>query len=960
MTFTNTFKIVFTVILTLQFTVANASASQNETPGFEFNLDKEKQVVNVVNKNSKEVALEIPLADTEKLKRFSPKSVNQMLLDHMGRMKKANKTAWEHSYKNLPTESAVFFMAMGAVVAGQLISNYAQNPMAMQQHLEHQMSPVGLMSFWAFMYSQGVTSNILAMYIKSPKFHHFIPYLGMTVGSFTQSYISVIASDPNVRACAQVLIGGKVTQAMKESGVSQDPCEKSYEHLVVGKKIMEFAPSIVSMLASSAISGVLQSVTTKAVLRLTGVDIGMWLVPGSLQVKGIRVLLVKGLQISIFISIDHLIANHVIYAWKNLVDAADINTVNENLVKEISNQKRNQWNANNANLNNALKDLKQKGAEWRMANMSEVYQAHQAWSDNLNNLTSMYNTSYNVYSQFVNALLDFRSNSDGVKILDRAYPFYGVVASGLKEGKEDLYHSFPNMIEPMQLDTIKEVVAQIDANFANKSYEAMRFPKQYQAELKRIRNSLASDKNEVIAKGIEDLKLSLEVNVRNLRSNADSAYSTELSRILKALGKPRPLMEPGRGYLETFADAPSNIQSLKGTKFPKSSGQFMVAKITDYLTGQMICGPDAEKGESSIKHTNGFAAQFLPPSLIDGKDNFENICDVLMPSVRTEHLYTGKFRSNDGKDYDGAIGYLKHKARSSIMSSPAAFEKWWADNTESQMQKAFTEYESSYSEVIGNMLEKLTREKSTVINRGPLANGILLAIFQEARLNLIILGEILRDTAKVQKVKLPDDLFDRKQESPIKYSKYEQTGLTMPLLELIGRSRTFEFDRLSQPFTNVPDLKGVRQDPTGYRFLIQTEIDDAFIQLSNIIKQIKVVNENDTFKVTSTITNKQLEDEFENIQIKLTEMANLLGVGDNAAQAKVQLSTSQNETALLALENLRGLGLELMSFGNIANSVNWNKIRQIEGQSSNQATINKIVSEKLEIMQKRMTPGMAQ
>ncbi len=176
------------------------------------------------------------------------------------------------------------------------------------------------MGFLMFMYTQGVTANVLSMYFKNPRYHHMIPYLGMTAGAFVQSYLSQFVSDPNVWACAQSMIKGARTpeeiQNGLKRGVSEDPCGKAYEFLVINKKIWEFAPGIVSMLISSGIAGFAQAAITKTVLRVSGIDIALWLTPGGMQMKGIRLLLVKGLQIYAFSFIDMWLNRKVTYIWK--------------------------------------------------------------------------------------------------------------------------------------------------------------------------------------------------------------------------------------------------------------------------------------------------------------------------------------------------------------------------------------------------------------------------------------------------------------------------------------------------------------------------------------------------------------------------------------------------------------------------------------------------------------------
>lgn len=974
----------FKVVLSFQLFIGNAWASQNETTpltdsdkmklgqyrdyleplGYELNVDKKTGIAYVVDKNNKKVAMEIPMASTAELKKFSPKSVNTMMLEQMRRMKAANKTAWEHSYRNLPTESAVFFIAMGAVVAGQLIADYSQNPVAMQQHLNHSLSPVGVMSFWAFMYSQGVTSNVLSMYLKNPKFHHFIPYLGMTVGSFVSSYISMIAANPNVRACAASMMGKQVTAEMKEAGVSQEPCETAYDQLVSKKTLWELAPGIVSMLASSALAGVIQSVATKTVLRLTGVDISMWLIPGSVQIKGIRLLLVKGLQITFFVALDTLIIRHVIYAWKNIFDASFIHEVNDALVSQIVDQKQKNWNGDHKATMAALKDLKQKNSDWRMTNMTQVYEAHQAWSDSLMQLTGLYNTTYSVYSAFINALVDFRSGdvANGnmaaapEKLLNRTYPFYGIKGAGLREGHEDLYHTYPQMMQNAQQEKILAVVSQIDANLQSGQYKQSLLGDSEILKIRQMRDKLASNDINIVVSGLEDLQGNLRTSLSN--NGSSRAYILALSEIRQAIGLARPLMEPGRGFLATFEDAPSNASLFKGIKFPKHSGNFMVGRPVDYLTAQMLCGPDVENKESVIEHSRGFSAQFIPPALRASEDKFSVCNHSYLPNKTVNNLYNMPFLTAKGEVFNGALEYLKHNARNSATASSEAFDAWWKNNTQSQMSKAFEKYESSYAEVIETLIEKLFAENNSLLNRGPLSNGVLKSVHQEIRLNQMVLGEMLKDVASAQGNKLANTMFDPRQEPGLRFTKDQTMRRTLPLLKLFENNNILEFDRIAQPFTNSEDLQKVKKSPFGYRLKVQSDIEAAFVNIEALLKEIKVEEVDGTYRVRSKVPNQAFEEKLNALQIEITKFANLLGVGEDETATLVQLNDSQKETALLALENLRSLGMELMMFGNIANSVSWDHLHSGGKALGQQRELDEKVQQKLEGMKSgRLTPG---
>lgn len=864
-----------------------------EPLGYKLNIDPNSKKALVYDKATNQLAMEIPFAEENQLRKFSPKTLNKMMLDEMVRVKASSKAAWSHSVRNLPTESAMFFMAMGAVVAGQLITNYSQNPIAMKQHIDHSLSPLGVFGFFTFMYSQGVTSNILAMYMKNPRYHHMIPYLGMTVGAFAQTYLSQVASDPNVKACAKTMMGYAVSNKELAAGVDQDPCGKAYDYLVVKKKIWEFAPGIVSMLISSGAAGIAQAIITKTVLRVTGVDIALWLVPGTMQLKGARLLLVKGLQISAFVALDIWFNRRVISAWKNFFDGAEFHGISDSLVRHMNQMKQTQWTAPNKQFENELKNFRTKMMSWRMMNLSEVYEAHQNWSEALQQLTKMFNASQNFYSAFVIELRNSRFQESETRLLERSYPYFGVQAKELSEGKEDLYFTNPNFVESMQEETLTDAGIYAE-NLLESDKGRTLFPEE-KREIAEIAENLKSNDSKKKIKGLQELTRNIEIHTSNITTS--SYYRRFLAAITKAIGNPKPLLEPGRGFLATYEQSPFYAESLKDTKFNKTVGAFQTTQITDYLLMQMVCGPDVEKGENPIKNTNGFPATFLPPTIGNSNDDLQ-ICGRMAGGVlTTDAIYKANIKTKDGKSYLGAISYLINEARSSAIGGPSnePFEQWWKKYTESQMQNAFEKYGKEYDSIVAKMMELIYSRDRSAMNRGPVANGAMLAAFQEQRVYLSLLQELLQPS-----------------------SQY-----------------TLDINNIMKQQIKNESLK---------------EIENQFAILNGLIQQIKVDESQGRKVISSTLENYQLEEQLTNIQSALKQVSTDLGVGDSPTGAKVQLNKQQRDLAVSCLEHLQSLASEVMMYGTMANAVSWEKIRNLKRLNMEQEQFNNDLQAKLAAM----------
>lgn len=894
-----------------------------EPLGYRLTLDPQAKKALVYDKTSNKLAMEVPFAEEAQLRKFSPKSLNKMMMDEMVRVKAASKSSWSHSVRNLPAESAIFFVAMGAVVAGQLITNYSQNPMAMKQHIDHSLSPIGVFGFFTFMYSQGVTANVLSMYMKNPKFHHMIPYLGMTVGAFLQTYLSQVASDPNVMSCAKVMMGKQVTEKDLAAGVDADPCAKAYEYLVIQKKVWEFAPGIVSMLISSGLAGVAQSTITKAVLRITGVDIALWLMPGTMQLKGIRLLLVKGLQITAFVAIDMWINRTVTTTWKNMYDGAEFYDINDRLNEKMNLMKKSQWTASDKDLQEEIKNFRKKMLDWRMMNMSEVYEAHQHWSEALHQLTSMFNTSYSFYNSVVNEIRNSRFNESQVKPLEMLYPLNGVKAKDLAEGKEDLYLTNPQFIQNMQLDTVADTVVLIDKILADARYL---FPIEKKA-LKEIADLLRSGELDKVSVGIQNLVREKRNSAMNVGTSR--GFHQTLLQIYASLGAPEPMMGPGQGYFAAYLQAPSTAESLKGTSYYRRVGLFPTPKITDYLLMQMICGPDAEKGERVVKNSKGFPSVFLPPQIKSVNDEFSP-CEGITAGATADHIYKWPVKTASSKAYNGFVSYLVHEARPSAVGgvNESTFPEWWTETTESQMQKAFEDYSKNYDEIVVKLVKAVYYPGRSFFNGRPIVNNpwktIKLYTSGQAQKRYFEGGPIYNGGMN---------------------SAFQEERVYLSLLEeLLKPSSEFNVDmaKILEKAPTHPALK---------------EVETQFAVLNGLIKRIQVTKMDGRDVIKSDLENYQLEEQLQNIQAALAKLSAALGVGDAQDGAQVKLNTAQRNLAVTVLEQLQGLASEVMMYGSMANAVSWDKIRNLKRLNMEQQQFNNEIQAKLNSMRGMTMPG---
>jgi hypothetical protein len=907
--------------------------------GFKVKLNEAEKKVSIFEKGTNKLAAEIPLQDDAELRKYSPKSLNRTLVDEMMKVKNGTKAALTHSLKALPSESMIFFVSMGAVVAANLVTDYSQNPVKMKEHIESQISPVGLFGFYTFMASQGVTSSVLTSVSNNPRFHALIPYLGMTVGSFVQSYLTQFISDPNVKACGKQMMGKKVsTEELESEGADADPCTKAYEYFVIQKKIWEFAPGIASMLISSFLSAALVS-TVSGVIRITGFDLALMIFPGGFQLKALRLALVKGLGIAAFVGIDSMLNRTVTTTWKNFFDGNDFNGMSERLNSEMNQSKSSQWNSANPELISELKNFKTKMSDWRMMNMSDIFEAHQAWSENIFQLTSMFNSSYSFYNAFVSEVRNVHYNEQIVKPLLMSYPLNGVTPKGLSSDRQDLIFQSPKMVENWQADTVYDVVDQIDQ--FSKTQEFQNLYANEKARLSKIRSLLNSEDHMTMGEGLDWLNYSIKETQQSVVYS--NSYVKALTLIRKNLGQPAPKIEPGRGFLSSFELAPTTAASLKGTPFYRQVGNMQTPHVTEFLLMQMICGPDAEKGEQIVRTSFGFPAVFMPPQLKTDSVKFSQVCDTLGRGKYTpDNIYIWPTKNQTSfapidspsvpqsnrqsqSERRGFLSYLVDNTRMSVMGTEneSGFQEWWTESTEPQMQRAFGTFSKSYDEIvvrmiqkmwgnqaeegvgksIGSIIEKNQAKLYRQANRGPISNAAMTATFQEERTYLSILQEILNPKGQ------------------------------------------YALD-LKNIIKVVPEQK------------VLQAVESEFVKIKTLLQRIKAVNKEGRIVVESDLENDQLDAQLVKVQAALTAVANKLGVGDKALgkSSTPQLTESQKEVAALCLKNLESLASEMLMFGKIANAVSWDKIQNTKNVNVDQGKFNNEVQKALAKIRSLISP----
>lgn len=886
-----------------------------EKMNYQFRADHKNGQALVFDQATGKKVLEVPYSSTERLRRFSPKSINTLLKEEMKRVKTAGKSAWSTTMKNMPMEASIFFVGMGAIAAAQIFTNYAQYPIALEQHVQHQASPVGGIALSSFILTQGITSNVLDIYAKNTKFAPFVPYLGMTAGFFVSSYLANVAGDPNVQACVKTWFGGKLTEEDKDKGIAEDPCEKAYEHLVLKQKLWEMAPNLVSMLLSAVLSSAAQQLVTTAVLRTTGVNIALWLVPGAAQVKGFYVFLARGTQFTVFLTFDLWLQQRITYLWKNIMDGKDLQDLKTNITDIYQNSHKKSWAKSSQEILPKLKEFQKLSSGWRMANMADVYEAHTSWQTNLNQLTGMYNSSQLFYANFLSEIRNAREEKYSQVFLQA--PLNGVTARNLQEGREAILHASPLLAEEIQKETVLEVAKELLERIkTNKNYISAMLPHEQQS-IRKLQQLLATDDLSKMAEGLLELS---EIQKKMLASPTgfNHYYTFEIRHLAQQLGKSKPLLDYGRIFMETYLQVPENKQSTKGLSVPSMAGAIRTETLPDYFFVQMVCGPQVQKNEQIIFKVRGFSSKFTPPSVVNFDASNERLCQPTSRPFAMDHFY--RMAINQSR---GGVGALVNNVDPVIMGKDSeAFNKWWEEKSESQMIQAFQNFGKHYDDIIVNLINHLRRDERSMVNRGPFNNGILRALFQEAQVYTALLESLILSQA---------------QKTPLRQMGFQPASV-------YGMMAQLKYAGALIPGNGLTQVKEV------------ADLEAELIKLKLLLDKVQVTQVNKENRIVSTLENSELEEQVTAIQEKLSDIAQKLGFGaEDKAQSK--LTEDEAKLAVFASEALQSLATELMMFGTVTNAVSWEKIQGLKKLSENQQEFQRKQQELMKALRGATSPG---
>jgi len=663
--------------------------------------------------------LEVPAASRATLAEFRPSKLHEYLYH----LRTKSPHIVKAKIKAFPMEAFAFFFALGAVTSSELVFNYAKNPVAMDQFIDMQMDPVGQVAFAAFIVANGLAAEPLMMVVQNKTLRYFVPYLGMTVGLMASNIVHEVGHFPHLTECALQRLN----------------CDKAYEAWLdysFKDKSHQWAPGLVSMLISTAVSGFLEMgirATGAQVARLVGTELLLSITPKGWAARGGR-WVYKIAQLGGFIYIDYLIYEPVNSAWQNSMGIGpELLSQSRNLVSAIEKRaqldnltgtlcpldrlKRSNENCT-TDFANQLFEFNKYMQSWQEFNFTPVMMAHQNWVQYLSQLAIDYHQTKGFYFDFVSDTWKSKTrnaNNTDHLILRRGL-FYGVnIEPNTPPELEDQMFR-PNWVEYHQ----KQFLGAMLPSFFNgsKLIETAKSFNAYEASLyNEIRSDLLSKNDGRIARAISKIRWYLQIDhIAHSHPQRSERLHNVLADLFNAIGsKAEPLRAQGELYLRLSAEFKDFENSKRGPH---------------YLFQQMIFGPEPDAKANLIKNNlSGFPAEFIAPRIVThaGYQTF------LPKKFKFESIENQKKLNyfnlrRTGVDLGNSFDYVVRRGiRPEVLGSnqSTTVHLWWETVVDKQLKNALETYSEKYKEILKLLVDHTLDMQNSSINRSGFSNNLL-------------------------------------------------------------------------------------------------------------------------------------------------------------------------------------------------------------------------------------------
>jgi len=170
-----------------------------------------------------------------------------------GRFKDSFGRPFSTKMHGFPAQSALFGVAIGAVMVTKLMTDYSENPAAFLQYIESLDDPMTHISFYSFIAASGFTQDYLKTKLGGMNgsktvrsMRAAIPYIGMSAGLIVSNLTHEVSS--LLSACTDSMLKSKKPSAPGQA----DPCDIAQEEFFnFENKVEMYIPMILSMTLST-------------------------------------------------------------------------------------------------------------------------------------------------------------------------------------------------------------------------------------------------------------------------------------------------------------------------------------------------------------------------------------------------------------------------------------------------------------------------------------------------------------------------------------------------------------------------------------------------------------------------------------------------------------------------------------------------------------------------------------
>lgn len=568
---------------------------------------------------------------------------------------------------HLTSTAFTFFAALGAISIVELITQYENNPVVIDQFIESQSDPIGQLALGAFVLSQGWTHSTLEHITQHSKLRAFIPYLGMTVGLIaSQVVIETSLFMPELKQC--LYQRSKCDQLLK----------KWEEYPLKEERLHQLFPGLLSMFSSTFLAGVLEMGLHKS-LSYIGFEVLTSSTPAGLSIK-----IARGIyQVSRFAGffyIDYLLVDPIDSWWQNQFGIGH----------QVSQQRQLLSNyLNHDDLASVLSDYLDKNAKWLDFQARKMYQKQLVWNKYFTDLIESYFEAQGYYGFLIEHFHQFQIDPKRLTpILNQEVTLLGIFQNQQTLPSWNDYIYRPIETQLLQINFINQVTSQ----FVKKAQKIQWQPYEKQI-ISKIFHLLQQKDALSIAQGLHIVRNYLRIGVYPASYQQSQSLYRFLFALKQKLGpQVLPLVGQGTGFFWVGLLMQQNHQNF--TQFDE---KLIQSKLNKYLN-TIFNGPVRESDSFKFNRF-GYPAQFIPPKL------FNPFAPLISRSFAPWEPLTGRLQMENQKLNSTNGPSLVHLMAGSPL--PHSWLQGWNPHLEESLDKSLLQIKLKYSDVLVSLKETL-------------------------------------------------------------------------------------------------------------------------------------------------------------------------------------------------------------------------------------------------------------